>query len=59
MNQNRNDQNQQHLSTSIKPVVLDELIKNGQPIFGVFAHVKNINYLEYHSHLISQKALPN
>ena len=59
MNQNRNDQNQQHLSTSIKPVVLDELIKNGQPIFGVFAHVKNINYLDYYSHLISQKALPN
>ncbi|KRG34272.1 MULTISPECIES: DUF2804 domain-containing protein [unclassified Psychrobacter] len=59
MNQNCNEQDQQQLSTSIKPVVLDELIKNGQPIFGVFAHVKNINYLDYHSHLISQKALPN
>lgn len=59
MNQNRNEQDQQQLSTSIKPVVLNELIKNGQPIFGVFAHVKNINYLDYHSHLISQKTLPN
>ncbi|MGP5009545.1 DUF2804 domain-containing protein [Psychrobacter glacincola] len=59
MNQNRNEQDQQHLSTSIKPAVLNELIQNGQPIFGVFAHVKNINYLDYHSHLISQKALPN
>ena len=59
MNQNSNEQDQQQLSTSIKPVVLDELIKSGQPIFGVFAHVKNINYLDYHSHLISQKTLPN
>ena len=59
MNKNFNNQNQQQLSTSIKPVVLDELIKNGQPTFGIFAHVKNINYLDYHSHLISQKALPN
>ncbi|WP_201538916.1 DUF2804 domain-containing protein [Psychrobacter sp. 1044] len=59
MNKNFNNQDQQQLSTSIKPAVLNELIKNGQPIFGVFAHVKNINYLDYHSHLISQKALPN
>ncbi|WP_201581150.1 DUF2804 domain-containing protein [Psychrobacter glacincola] len=59
MNQNRNEQDQQHLSTSSKPVVLDELIQNGQPHFGVFAQVKNINYLDYHSHLISQKTLPN
>ena len=59
MNQSRNDQNQQHLSTRIKPVVLNELIQNGQPTFGIFAHVKNINYLDYHSHLISQKTLPN
>ena len=59
MNQSRNDQNQQHLSTHIKPVVLNELIQNGQPTFGIFAHVKNINYLDYHSHLISQKTLPN
>lgn len=59
MNQNRNEQDQQQLSTSIKPAVLNELIQNGQPIFGVFAHVKNINYLDYHSHLISQKALSN
>ena len=59
MNQNRNEQDQQQLSTSSKPVVLNELIKNGQPTFGIFAHVKNINYLDYHSHLISQKALPN
>lgn len=37
--------------------VLDTLIKNGQPTFGVFAGVKRINYLDYHSHLISQKPL--
>lgn len=59
MNQNRNERAQQHLSNSIKPVILDELVKSGQPVFGVFAHVKSINYLDYHSHLISQKALPN
>ncbi len=59
MNKNFDNQDQQQLSTSIKPVVLDELIKNGQPTFGIFAHVKNINYLDYHSHLISQKTLPN
>ena len=39
--------------------IVDQLIQNGQPIFGVFAQVKSINYLDYHSHLISQKALPN
>ena len=59
MNQNSNEQDQQYLSTSMKPVVLNELIKNAQPVFGVFAQVKNINYLDYHSHLISQKALTN
>ena len=59
MNQNSNEQDQQHLSTSMKPVVLNELIKNAQPVFGVFAQVKNINYLDYYSYLISQKALPN
>ena len=41
-----------------KPAVLEQLIQNGQPVFGVFSHVKNINYLDYHSHLISQKSLP-
>lgn len=59
MNQNRNRQDQQYLSANVKPIVLNELIQNGQPDFGVFAQVKNINYLDYHSHLISQKALPN
>lgn len=39
--------------------VLDYLVQNGQPAFGVFRQVKNINYLDYHSHLISQKSLPN
>lgn len=52
------NQNQQYLSAYFKPVKLAQLIQNGQPIFGVFAQVKNINYLDYHSHLISQKALP-
>ena len=37
--------------------ILDQLIQNGQPTFGVFAGVKQINYLDYHSHLISQKSL--
>ncbi|MDE4454661.1 DUF2804 domain-containing protein [Psychrobacter sp. DAB_AL62B] len=56
MNQN---QNEQHLATNLRPVALDQLIKNGQPTFGVFSQVKSINYLDYHSHLISQKSLPN
>lgn len=34
---------------------LDQLIVDGQPQFGVFAHVKHLNYLDYHSYLISQK----
>lgn len=36
-----------------------KLIENGQPTFGVFSQVKSINYLDYYSHLISQKTLPN
>lgn len=38
--------------------IIDNLIQNGQPTFGVFAQVKSLNYLDYHSHLISQKLLP-
>jgi len=38
---------------------IDNLIQNGQPTFGVFAQVKNVNYLDYHSHLISQKSIAN
>lgn len=38
---------------------IDQLIENGQPRFGVFAQVKQINYLDYHSHLISQKSVAN
>ena len=34
---------------------IDKLIKQGQPQFGVFSQVNQINYLDYHSHLISQK----
>lgn len=34
---------------------VERLIENGQPQFGVFKQVKQINYLDYHSHLISQK----
>lgn len=42
-----------------KPKLIGKLIENGQPTFGVFSQVKSINYLDYHSHLISQKSLPN
>ena len=59
MNQKCNEQDKQHLASSTKPVVLNELIQNGQPAFGVFSQVKSINYLDYYSHLISQKSLPN
>jgi len=59
MNQNRNEQDGQVLSRNLKLAILDQLTQNGQPTFGVFAKVKSINYLDYHSHLISQKALPN
>ncbi|WP_230656755.1 DUF2804 domain-containing protein [Psychrobacter sp. I-STPA10] len=34
---------------------IDRLIIEGQPQFGVFKRVETINYLDYHSHLISQK----
>lgn len=34
---------------------IEKLIEAGQPQFGVFKQVKHINYLDYHSHLISQK----
>ena len=34
---------------------IERLIEQGQPQFGIFAEVKKINYLDYHSHLISQK----
>lgn len=46
-------------SKSINKVllILDKLIQDGQPTFGVFAGVKRINYLDYHSYLISQKSL--
>ena len=47
------------LSNKLKPEVLEQLIQNGQPHFGVFSQVKDINYLDYHSHLISQKSLPD
>ena len=56
MNQN---QNEQHVATNLRPVAIDQLIQNGQPHFGVFSQVKNINYLDYHSYLISQKPLSN
>ena len=39
--------------------IIDNLLQNGQPTFGVFAQVKNINYLDYHSYLISQKTISN
>ena len=58
MTQN-NHQPLSDISNKLKPAVLDPLIQNGQPHSGIFAQVKNINYLDYHSHLISQKPLPN
>lgn len=42
-------------SSRVEPPVLDTLIVDGQPQFGVFKRVGHINYLDYHSHLISQK----
>ncbi|MFB2538583.1 MULTISPECIES: DUF2804 domain-containing protein [unclassified Acinetobacter] len=36
---------------------LEQLIQNGKPHFGVFEYVKDINYLDYHSHRVSQKPL--
>ena len=59
MTQNCKEQAQQYFSDKFKPAVLNQLIQNGQPNFGIFAQVKDINYLDYHSHLISQKSLPN
>jgi hypothetical protein len=59
MNQNCNEQAQQYFSDKLKPAILDQLIQNAQPHFGVFSQVKDINYLDYYSHLISQKSLPN
>ena len=53
------NQNEQHVATNLRPVAIDQLIQNGQPTFGMFSQVKSINYLDYHSYLISQKSLPN
>lgn len=39
--------------------IINNLIQNGQPTFGVFKQVKAINYLDYHSHLIFQKKVSN
>ena len=55
---NQND-NKQPIANHFRPIKLDQLIQNGQPHFGVFAQVKKINYLDYHSHLISQKSVPD
>ena len=59
MTQNNAKQSLSDFSSKLKLEVLEQLIQNGQPNFGVFAQVKNINYLDYHSHLISQKTLPS
>ena len=55
----KQNNNHQPITNHLKAVEIDQLIQNGQPNFGVFANVERINYLDYHSHLISQKALPN
>ncbi|WP_227526049.1 DUF2804 family protein [Psychrobacter sp. FDAARGOS_221] len=34
---------------------IEQLIEAGQPQFGVFSQVKRLNYLDYRSHLLSQK----
>lgn len=39
--------------------VIDQIINNGQPQFGVFRQVRQINYLDYYSHLISQQPVAN
>ncbi len=36
---------------------IDHLVQDGQPIFGVFHKVKDINYLDYHSYLLSNRAV--
>ncbi|KAA0914206.1 DUF2804 domain-containing protein [Psychrobacter sp. ANT_WB68] len=59
MNRYDSEQNKQYPSNLLKPALLDQIIQNSQPVFGVFAQVKNINYLDYHSHLISQRSLPS
>ena len=59
MTQYNTQQSFSDLSNKLEPEVLEQLIQNGQPTFGVFFQVKSINYLDYHSHLISQKSLPN
>ncbi|GAF52860.1 LOW QUALITY PROTEIN: hypothetical protein JCM18900_11405 [Psychrobacter sp. JCM 18900] len=48
-----------YTAANLKLANLEYLIQNGQPTFGIFSQVKSINYLDYHSHLISQKSLPN
>ena len=55
----KQNDNHQSIANHLRAVEIDQLIQNGQPAFGVFANVKRINYLDYHSYLISQKALPN
>ena len=55
----KQNNNHQPIANHLRVVKIDQLIQNGQPNFGVFANVKRINYLDYHSYLISQKALPN
>jgi len=59
MSQKRNQQHLQHSTAYSRLAQLDQLIQNGQPQFGVFSKVKQINYLDYHSPLISQKPLSN
>ncbi len=39
--------------------LIDKLVIDAQPQFGVFAQVQQINYLDYYSPLISQKPLSN
>ena len=39
--------------------LIANLVQNGQPKFGVFQSVGRLNYLDYHSFLLSQKAVPN
>ena len=55
----KQNNNHQPITNHLKAVEIDQLIQNAQPNFGVFANVERINYLDYHSHLISQKALSN
>ncbi|WP_296403086.1 DUF2804 family protein [Psychrobacter sp.] len=54
---NKELDNKTHSNSVYKLRSIEQLIEQGQPQFGVFAKVGQVNYLDYHSHLISQKPI--